>query len=400
MTKTYYIRTFGCQMNKNDSEKIAGILESIGYQEAPDQHHASLILLNTCSIRGKAESRVYGWLGQLKKLKVESKELKVIGVCGCIPQHVKEDIFKKAPHVDLVFGANNIHHLPQLLARVEQGEKHVIEILENVNPVQTQGIASLYKNTQQPIKRSSTHQAWVSIMYGCDNFCSYCVVPYTRGREVSRTKEDIFAEINAIDKEQYSEIVLLGQNVNSYGKGLYQGTGIREQKVLSSGTQKPHYDFADLLNDVTNLPGVQKVGFMTSHPKDMSDKLIKTIADNPKISREIHVPVQTGDDEVLRNMNRKYTVADYRSLVNKIRKAIPEAEVSTDIIAGFPGETEEQFQNTLNLVREMKFTRVNTAAYSPRPLTKAADMPGHLPVKVRSERLQMLMKAVEESALL
>ncbi|MFC1478346.1 tRNA (N6-isopentenyl adenosine(37)-C2)-methylthiotransferase MiaB [Candidatus Margulisiibacteriota bacterium] len=384
MSKTYYIRTFGCQMNKNDSEKIAGILEGLGYQEAPDQHHAALILLNTCSIRGKAESRVYGWLGQLKQLKVKSKKLKVIGICGCIPQHAKEEIFKKAPHVDLIFGANNIHNLPDLLARVEQGEKHVIEILANANP-RTHHSSLITHHSDAPelttnIKRSSSHQAWVSIMYGCDNFCSYCVVPYTRGREVSRPKEDIFAEIEAIDKEKYSEIVLLGQNVNSYGKGLYD-----------------NFDFADLLQDITNLPGISTVGFMTSHPKDMSDKLIQTIAGNQKISREIHVPIQAGDDEVLRNMNRKYTVADYKALVEKIRKEIPEAQVSTDIIAGFPGETEEQFENTLNLVRELKFSRVNTAAYSPRPMTKAAKIPGHLPVKVRSERLQRLMETVEEA---
>ena len=387
MHKTYFIRTFGCQMNKNDSEKIAAILEGLGYSEVTEPESASLILLNTCSVRGKSENRMYGWLGKLKSLTkthpshITHHSSPILAVCGCIPQHAGEEIFQKAPHVSLIFGVNTIEQLPELLSRVDQGEKHILAIEANKSTKpsinkQSEEIATNPSPIKEP-KRSSEHQAWVSIMYGCDNYCSYCIVPFTRGHEVSRSKDEIFAEIEAIDKTRYQEIMLLGQNVNSYGKGLYED-----------------YDFADLLNEASKLAGITKVGFMTSHPKDMSDKLIQTIAENSKISREIHVPIQAGDNEILNRMNRKYTVEDYLGLVSRIRTAIPEAKLSTDIIAGFPGETEEQFQNTLDLVEKVKFSRVNTAAYSPRPLTTAAKFEGQLSAKVKAERLQRLMQVV------
>ena len=361
---TYFIRTFGCQMNKNDSEKIAAILDQEGYQEVAEAFGADLILMNTCSVRGKAETRMLGWLGQLKSYKAQNLKCK-IGVCGCIPQHAKQEIFEKAPHVDFVFGTNTIHELPRLLARVALGEKQVMDVSEQAQP------------SHSLIKRSSP-QAWVSIMYGCDNFCTYCIVPYTRGREVSRTKESIFSEIAEIDPQRHNEIVLLGQNVNSYGKGLYTD-----------------YDFADLLREVARLSPVNKVGFMTSHPKDCTDKLIATIAENPKINREIHLPIQSGDDVILEKMNRKYTVRDYVALVEKLRASIPGVKISTDLIVGFPGETEAQFENTLALVRQAHFSRVNTAAYSPRPLTPAEKMPEQLSVSVKAERLQRLIKEMD-----
>ncbi|MFA5928235.1 MAG: MiaB/RimO family radical SAM methylthiotransferase [Candidatus Margulisiibacteriota bacterium] len=409
MSMTYFILTFGCQMNQNDSEKLAGLLDSLGYEETTAMDSADLILLNTCSVRNKAETRFYGNLGRLKKLKEVRKEKGLsrllIGVCGCIPQHAKEEIFKKARYVDFIFGVNSIEQLPLILERVLAGEKRVIEIAANAagkrEPDKTSKAPVIASEAKQsrlvlpserlprrpdagllamtegnpPIKRTSLNQAFVSIMYGCDNYCSYCIVPFTRGQEISRPKEEIFAEIKAIDLSRFNEIVLLGQNVNSYGKGLYTD-----------------YDFADLLKDVATMPGLPKIGFMTSHPKDMSDKLIRTIADNPKISRELHIPIQAGDDEVLKRMNRKYTVQDYSVLLDKIRRAIPEARISTDVIAGFPGETDEQFENTLRTLRKLNFCRIITTAYSPRPLTAAADFPDQVPVKVKAERLQRLMQ--------
>jgi len=370
-TPRVYIRTFGCQMNKNDSERIMAITESLGYQETTNYQQANIIILNTCSVREKAENRVYGWLGLLKKLKENNNSLK-IGVCGCMPQHAKETIFKKAPHVDFIFGTNNIGNLPQILSKVESGkEKHTMEILD--------------KHLEGPAiipKRNSNYQAWVTIMHGCNNFCTYCVVPYTRGRETSRTKEDIFEEIKKIDNDFYKEIVLLGQNVNSYGKDRY-----------------PQYDFSDLLIGIIKLGHVEKISFLTSHPKDFSDKLIKTIAEHPQISRSIHLPIQAGSDHILKEMNRKYNVADYILLVEKIRKAIPDVSLSTDIIVGFPGEQESHFKETLELVQKINFSQANTAMYSPRPFTAAAKMPHQVPQKIKEERLQNLMSVLNQKGL-
>jgi tRNA-2-methylthio-N6-dimethylallyladenosine synthase len=366
--KTFFIRTFGCQMNKHDSEEICALLEKNDYVEASTPEEASVVLLNTCSVRGKSENRVYGWLGQLKSINPRP----IIGVCGCMPQYAGQDIFHKAPHVDLVFGVNSIDQLPKLLARINQGEKHLLALRDCRTESAVQHTAH---------KRKSDHQAWVSIMYGCDNYCSYCIVPYTRGRERSRQKEQIFTEIGAIDLNYYKEITLLGQNVNSYGKNLYTD-----------------YTFADLLHEASQIEGVNKISFMTSHPKDMSDQLIKEIADNSKISLELHLPAQSGDNEVLKRMNRGYSRKDYIELIKRIRRHIPNVILSTDLIVGFPGETEAQFQNTLELVKEIGFARVNTAAYSPRPKTAAARFPDQVPEHIRSDRLQRLLALLDNNS--
>ena len=403
-------------MNKNDSEIVSSILEGLGYKPAESPNEANLVLLNTCSVREKAELKVYGRLGELKHLKETSNPNMIIGVIGCMSQYQKEEIFKKAPYVDLVLGTLNIPHLSELLERVKQGERQVIEILDKRLPLKGQpegqpplGAApmgtvaaptlsgqdhkhGIDENIDQNDswtnpKRSSLYQAWISIMYGCDNFCSYCIVPYTRGREISRPKEEIFKEIENLSREgqppkgaapiSYKDIVLLGQNVNSYGKSLYK-----------------NYAFSDLLKDICQIKGIETIEFLTSHPKDMSDKLINTIASNDKISKSIHLPLQSGDSQILKLMNRGYTYEDYKNLYEKIKKVIPEAQISTDLIVGFPGETESMFQNTLNSVKELKFSRVNTAAFSPRPKTKAASMPDQVPKDIRYKRLQELMKAI------
>lgn len=378
-------------MNENDSEIVSSILEGLGYSPAESFEDADIILLNTCSVREKAELKVYGRLGELKYLKEKTNPNLIIGVIGCMPQYQKEEIFKKAPFVDLVIGTLNLPHLSKLLEKVIQGEKHVIEILDErlaENRVErTEGRKQRTKIGSNEIiddidnwtnpKRQSRYQAWISIMYGCDNFCSYCIVPYTRGREISRPKEDIFFEINKLNKNIYKDIVLLGQNVNSYGKNLYKD-----------------YDFSDLLFDICKLEGIETIEFVTSHPKDMSEKLINTIAQNNKIKKTIHLPLQSGNDHILKLMNRGYTFEDYKNLYIKIKKAMPEANISTDLIVGFPGETESMFQDTLKAVKELEFSRVNTLAFSPRPKTKAENMPNQIPKKIRYERLQELMKAI------
>lgn len=402
MQKSYFIYTYGCQMNKNDSEIVSSILEGLGYTPAESYKDADLILLNTCSVREKAELKAYGRLGELKYFKETSKPDLIIGIIGCMPQYQKEEVFKKAPYVDFVIGTLNVYHLPQILERIKQGERQVIEILDNrgqrsevrsfvsrvpghVPRATSHELLDKYDNWTNP-KRQSKYQAWISIMYGCDNFCSYCIVPYTRGREISRPKEEIFDEIKNLNNNIYKDIVLLGQNVNSYGKNLYKD-----------------YDFSNLLIDICKVENIENIEFLTSHPKDMSDKLIETISKNKKIKQSIHLPLQSGDNYILKMMNRGYTYEDYKNLYNKIIKIMPDAEISTDLIAGFPGETDEMFQNTINAVKELKFSRVNTAAFSPRPKTKAENMPNQLPKPVRYKRLQELMKTTDhfqESCLL
>lgn len=393
-------------MNKNDSEIISSILEGLGYRPVDYHNNADLVLLNTCSVREKAELKAYGRLGELKYLKETSRPDLIIGVIGCMPQYQKEEVFKKAPYVDFIIGTLNIYHLPQILERVKQGEKQVLEILDRRSDTgnrrseirdprsEVRGQMSDVRGRMSEIrgqdeiidandywtnpKRESLYQAWISIMYGCDNFCSYCIVPFTRGREISRPKEEIFNEIKNLDKSIYKDIVLLGQNVNSYGKNLYKD-----------------YNFADLLNDISKIENINTIEFLTSHPKDMSEKLIETISKIDKIKKSIHLPLQSGDNYILKMMNRDYTYEDYKNLYFKIKKIIPNAEISTDLIAGFPGETEDMFQNTLNAVKELKFQRVNTAAFSPRPKTRAQNMPNQIPKNIRYKRLQILIKAID-----
>lgn len=366
--KKYHIITYGCQMNKNDSEKIASLLDHAGYSETDQESLANLIIINTCSVRDKAERRVWGKLGDLKHRKKTDPEL-LVGVCGCMPQYQKEEILKAAPHVNLIFGTNTIHKLPDMLRSAVIGHC-VMDVADNLDQTELD-VAP---------KRSSSYQAWIPISFGCNNFCTYCIVPHTRGREKSRKKEDILNEIRQLTKPQYAKIVLLGQNVNSYGQDL-----------------DGNYDFADLLEEVAQLPGLTQVDFMTNHPKDISDKLIRVVKAYPIINKSLHIPIQAGDDEVLKKMNRHYTVAQYIQLIDKIRAEIPEIQISSDIIVGFPGESQEQFENTLSTVRRVKFDQVNTAAYSPRAHTPAATIPNQVPPQERARRLQELMRIIDET---
>lgn len=363
--RTFYLKTMGCQMNEHDSEVITGILTSLGFNQTDDPATADLILYNTCCVRENPERRVYGHISSFKALKDKNPEL-IIGICGCMPQQIHElkIMRERLPHVDLIFGTHNIHRLPELLARAESGEQ-VIEIWDEANEI----VEDL------PINRRSSLHAFINIIYGCTNFCSYCIVPYTRGRERSRRPEDIVEEVTRLAEQGYKEITLLGQNVNAYGKEL-------SLKV----------DFSKLLSLVNNIEGIERIRFTTSHPKDMKDNLIEAIADLPKVCEHLHLPVQAGSDRVLRKMNRGYTVTYYLDLVEKIRAAIPHISLTTDLIVGFPGETETDFQHTLSLVEKVRFSSAFTFIYSLRKGTPAATMPDHVPEDIKKDRIYRLIE--------
>ena len=365
-----FVHSYGCQQNVNDGERIKGVLVDIGYGLCDKPEDADLILFNTCAVREHAEQRVFGNVGALKGLK-EKKPGLIIGLCGCMAnqKHVVEKLRKSYPYVDLVFGVDGIDTLPQLIAQKLQKHKRVL-----MEPAQRPVIVE-----NIPIRRESEFRAWLPIMYGCDNFCTYCIVPYVRGREKSRKPGDILAEFKGLVEAGYKEITLLGQNVNSYGKGL-------EEQV----------DFSDLLNLLCTVPGDYHIRFMTSHPKDLSDELIDVMAHSKHILPQFHLPVQHGNDEILRRMNRHYNRAQYLDRVRKLREAIPAIGLTTDIIVGFPGETEEQFQDTLSLVREVGYDSAFTFIYSPRTGTGAAKMPNQVPEDVSSRRIQELLKVQEE----
>jgi len=367
----YLIYTFGCQMNERDSETLAGFCEKMGYEKAEGLHEADLIILNTCCVRANAENRIYGHLGNLKPLKEERPEV-IIAVGGCMAQEPAERERIKAvhPHVDLIFGPQNLHRFPVLLERVLRGEGRVVEI----DP----GPGEIHEDL--PVKRASNLKAWVTVMQGCNNFCAYCIVPYVRGRERSRRPEKILAEVEEVVAQGIKEVTLLGQNVNSYGRDLGP-EGI---------------DFAELLRRVDAVPGLLRLRFTTSHPKDLSDRLIAAMAECPTVCEHIHLPLQAGSDRVLARMNRQYTRARYLELVTRLREAVPGIAITTDIIVGFPGETEEDFQETLSMVREVGFDGAFTFAYSPRLGTKAANMDGQLPEEVKLERLYRLIEVVNE----
>jgi len=363
--RKFYLKTLGCQMNEHDSEVIVGILTGLGYQQTENCEHADLILYNTCSVRENPERKVYGQIGSFKMLKQQNPDL-LIGICGCMPQQKEEldQILTTLPHVDLVFGTHNIHRLPELLERA-QTEERVVEVWDD-----SKGIVE-----DLPIIRANKFKAFVNVIYGCNNFCSYCVVPYTRGRERSRLPKDIVAEIRQLADEGYKEVTLLGQNVNTYGADL-------DQKAT----------FAELLTMINDLSGIERIRFTTSHPKDIQDDLIEAIATLPKVCEHLHLPVQTGSDRILKQMNRHYTSAYYLDLVAKIREAVPDISLTTDLIVGFPGETETDFQETLNLVEKVKFSSAFTFIYSPRPGTPAAKMPDQIPEVVKKERIYRLIE--------
>ena len=370
-----YVHSYGCQQNVNDGERIKGVLVDIGYGLCDNPEDADLILFNTCAVREHAEQRVFGNVGALKGLK-EKKPGLIIGLCGCMAnqKHVVEKLRQSYPYVDLVFGVDGIDTLPALLARkLEQHKRILLEPAQR--PVIVEDI---------PIRRESEFRAWLPIMYGCDNFCTYCIVPYVRGREKSRRPADILAEFKGLVAAGYKEITLLGQNVNSYGKGLDEA-----EKM----------DFSDLLNLLCAVPGDYHIRFMTSHPKDASRKLIDTIAAQPHLCKHLHLPVQCGSDRLLARMNRHYTVEHYLDLIEYARARVPGITFSSDIIVGFPGETEEDFQGTLDLVRRVGYMQLFTFIYSKREGTPAASYPDPTPRKEKIDRMARLLKTQDEIAM-
>ena len=367
-----YVHSYGCQQNVNDGEKIRGVLLDAGFGICENVEQADLILFNTCAVREHAEQRVFGNVGALKKLKEKNPRL-IIGVCGCMAQqkHIVDKLRASYPYVDLVFGVDGIDRLPAMIAQRLQRGKRYLEDPQERNAVVE----------EMPIRRDSGFRAWLPIMYGCDNFCTYCIVPYVRGRERSRKPENILAEFKELVEQGYKEITLLGQNVNSYGKGL-------EESI----------DFADLLNLLCTVPGDYQIRFMTSHPKDASHKLIDTIAAQDHLCKHIHLPVQSGSDRLLKEMNRHYTVEQYLELVDYAREKIPGVTFSSDIIVGFPGETEEDFQDTLALIEKVRYMQLFTFIYSKREGTKAASMPDPTTHAEKAERMNRLLKVQDAIA--
>ena len=366
---TASVVTFGCQMNARDSEKLTGILEKIGY-EMIDSENADFVIYNTCTVRENANLRVYGRLGQMKQIKKKNPSM-LIALCGCMMQEpeVVEKLKKSYRHVDLIFGTHNIFKFAELIYR---------RLTEN------QMVIDIWKDTEQivedlPNDRKYAFKTGVNIMYGCNNFCSYCIVPYVRGRERSRQPEDIIREIENAVADGVVEVMLLGQNVNSYGKNL-------ETPV----------SFAELLRRICRIPGLLRIRFMTSHPKDLSDELIQVMAEEPKICRHLHLPLQSGSTKILQKMNRKYTKEDYLLLVDKLRAACPDISLTTDIIVGFPGETEEDFLETMDVVRKVGYDSAYTFIYSKRTGTPAASMPDQVPEDVVKDRFDRLLKLVQE----
>lgn len=364
----FCISTFGCQMNAHDSEKIQGMLKQIGYIETDKEAEADLILYNTCCVRENAEKKIFGKLGYLKLLKRKKPDLQ-IALCGCMMQQdvVLENLKKNYRHVDMIFGTYNLYKLPELLqTRFETG-KAVIDIWDSHQDI----VEDLPSERKYPFK------SCVNIMFGCNNFCTYCIVPYVRGRERSRKKEDILNEIRTLVADGVKEIMLLGQNVNSYGKTL-------EEPMT----------FAELLREVNAIEGLERIRFMTSHPKDLSDELITAMAECEKVCNSLHLPFQAGSSEVLRRMNRHYTKESYLELVRKVKEAMPNIALTTDIIVGFPGETDEDFEETMDVVRQVGFSSAFTFIYSKRTGTPAATMEDQVPEDVTKERFNRLLDLV------
>ena len=365
-----FVHSYGCQQNVNDGERIKGVLMDIGYGLCDKPEDADLILFNTCAVREHAEQRVFGNVGALKGLK-EKKHGLIIGLCGCMAnqKHVVEKLRQSYPYVDLVFGVDGIDTLPQLIAQKLQKHKRVL-----MEPAQRPVIVE-----NIPIRRESEFRAWLPIMYGCDNFCTYCIVPYVRGRERSRYPEEIEKELRELVAAGYREITLLGQNVNSYGKDL----GI-------------DVDFSDLLRRLNAVPGDFWLRFMTSHPKDASPKLFSAMAECDKVAKQLHLPFQSGSDEILRRMNRRYTAEHYKSLIADAREKMPDITLSSDIIVGFPGETDEDFEQTLRLVQDTRFDLLFTFLYSPRTGTPAASYEDNASPQDKQRRFERLLKTQDD----
>ena len=364
----YYILTMGCQLNENDSEKLVGMLEQMGYENEQNMKEADLFIVNTCCVRENAEEKLFGKLGELKKIK-ENKDI-IIAIGGCMMQeeHITQKLKRSYPFVDIIFGTHTLHKVPEDLYKAIQNRIKIKDVIDIDGEI--------YEGL--PIKRSNNKQASVTIMYGCNNFCSYCIVPYVRGRERSRKPEDILNEIEGLAKEGYKEITLLGQNVNSY-KG------------------RENYGFANLLQDVDKIEGIEIIRFVSPHPKDFTDDVIDVISKSKKISRLLHVPLQSGSTNVLKEMNRKYTKEQYINLIERIKNKIPEVVFSTDIIVGFPGETEEDFEDTLDVVRKVNFEQIFMFIYSRRVGTRADKMENQIPEEIKHKRFNRLKELYEDN---
>ncbi|MFV0249941.1 MAG: tRNA (N6-isopentenyl adenosine(37)-C2)-methylthiotransferase MiaB [Bacilli bacterium] len=369
--KKYFVKTYGCQMNEHDTENIKAILQDMGYTGTDIMEESDLILLNTCAIRENAHDKVFGMIGRIKHLK-ESKPHIIAGVCGCMAQEevVVNEILNKYKWLDIVFGTHNIHNLPNILWNSITKKELEIEVFS------TEG--DIIENI--PVKRDSKYKAWINIMYGCDKFCTYCIVPYTRGKQRSRTSDYIINEVKQLAKDGYKEVTLLGQNVNAYGKDL-----------------QLNYGMENLLQDVANT-GIDRIRFVTSHPWDFSDKMIEVMKKNTNIMPYIHLPLQSGSNSILKLMGRRYTKELYLKLYNKLKQEIPNCSITTDIIVGFPNETEQDFKDTLDVVDECKFDSAFTFLFSPRVGTPAAKMEDNVSLEIKNKRLQELNKKINEYA--
>ena len=359
--KKYFINTYGCQMNVHESEKLAGILSLRGYTEAKTQEEADIILFNTCSIRETAESRVLGNLGIVKKIKERRPDI-IVGICGCMSQRngAAEMLKKRCPFIDIIFGTFNMYKLGEYIDEFQKSGKRIVEIWDKG------GVED------SPVLRSSGVNAWVNIMYGCDNFCSYCIVPYVKGRERSRRKEDIINEVKELVANGYKEVTLLGQNVNSYGGGSPE--------------------FATLLSDLSDIDGKFRIKFMTSHPKDLSEDVAKIMSQSDKIAKYVHLPVQSGSDRILKLMNRKYTSSEYLERIAMIRSFVPNVGISSDLMVGFPSETEDDYLQSEELIKKVRYNNLYTFIYSRRSGTVADKMPEQIDIKVKTDRIERLIK--------
>lgn len=370
--KKYFLRTYGCQMNVHDSEEIKYYLESLGYEAVEELEKADIVVLNTCAIRENAKDKVFGYLGRCKHLKKENPNL-IIAIAGCLMQQPKEieEIHNKHQYIDIIIGTHNLSELPSLIEEANNKKNQNIEVYSNSDVV--------FENVKY--NRDSKISAWINIIYGCDKFCTYCIVPFTRGRERSRKMEEVLDEVKTLKDQGYLEITLLGQNVNAYGKDLDLG-----------------YDFATLLENVAKT-GIPRIRFVTSHPWNFTDRMVDVIAKYDNIMPYVHLPIQSGSDEILKKMNRKYTIEEYKKLFDQIKKKIKNVSVTTDIIVGFPNETDEDFQKTLDIVNYCKFDGAYTFIFSPREGTAAARMEDKITMQVKEERLQKLNELVNKYSL-
>lgn len=366
MNQKYFTITYGCQMNESDTERINGQLAELGYTEAAAMEDADVIIMNTCSIRQNAEEKVYGKMGEIKKLKAKNPHL-LLGIMGCMAQENKKKLIARMPLIDFVLGPYHIHDLKEVVTELREGASHIVRT--EMNPERVKDYSELRAS------RKSHIFAWVPIMQGCNKFCTYCIVPYVRGRQTSRTVEDIVREAETLAAEGYKEITLLGQNVNSYGLDFRDGT-----------------DFSTLIRALDKVGGIERIRYMTSHPRDMTFAMVDAMAESPKVARQMHLPVQHGHNEMLRRMNRGYTIEHFMELLSYVREKMPDITVTTDLITGFPGETEEMHQATLRLLEEAQFDSAYTFIYSPRQGTPAARMEDQVPEEVKKRRLQELME--------